>query len=119
MSFFAPRQGHSGGEATTGWRIIRGRVPYFDDFSVHHHDGYEFFLHVCNGTYYQLGQQVFPLQDYQLLVREAESGRERYQQTRQQGYDFRSALCSNPFLSCCAINIALNCCLGGRLGFCC
>ena len=68
MSFFAPRQGHSAGEATTGWRIIRGRVPYFDDFSVHHHDGYEFFLHVRNGTYYQLGQQVFPLQDNQLLV---------------------------------------------------
>ncbi len=58
--------------------------------------------------------------DYQLLLRQVESGRQQYRQTRDSGgYDFRSALCSNPFLSCCAINVMLNCCLGGRYGFCC
>ena len=46
--------------------------------------------------------------------------RQQYQRTRQNGYSFRSALCGNPFLSCCAFNMMLNCCLGGRLGyFCC
>ena len=59
-------------------------------------------------------------QDYQMLLREVQAGRQQYRQTRQDGgYDFRTAICSNPFLSCCAINIALNCCLGGRFGFCC
>lgn len=58
-------------------------------------------------------------QDYQMLLREVQSGRQQYQQTRRNGYDFRSTICSNPFLSCCALNILLNCCLGGRMGFCC
>ena len=58
--------------------------------------------------------------DYQDLLRTVESGRQTYRQTQNnQGYDFRSAICSNPFLSCCAINMLLNCCLGGRFGFCC
>lgn len=58
--------------------------------------------------------------DYQMLLQEVQSGRQQYQYTRQgNGYNYRSAICSNPFLSCCAMNIALNCCLGGRFGFCC
>ena len=58
--------------------------------------------------------------DYQALLRQVESGRQQYRQHQQSGgYDFRSVLCGNPFLSCCAINIALNCCLGGRFWFCC
>ncbi len=68
VSFFAPRQGHSAAEAIGSWRILRGTEPFFESFSVHHHDGYEFFLHVRNGAYYQLGQRVFPLQDYHLLA---------------------------------------------------
>lgn len=68
MSFFAPKQGQAVAETVGDWRILRGAVPYFDNFSVHHHEEYEFFLHVRNGTYYQLGQRVFPLQDYHLLV---------------------------------------------------
>jgi len=59
-------------------------------------------------------------EDYQALLRQVESGRQQYRQQRQAGgYDYRSVLCGNPFLSCCAINIALNCCLGGRFWFCC
>ncbi len=60
--------------------------------------------------------------DYENLLRTVESGRQSYQQTRQEGgYDFKSAICSNPFLTCCACNIVLNCCLGGRFYpmFCC
>ena len=58
--------------------------------------------------------------DYQQLLRTVENGRQEYRHTRQTGgYDFRSAVCSNPFLSCCAINMVLNCCLGGRFMFCC
>lgn len=68
MSFFVPIQGQSSVETFGDWRILHGSVPYFDNFSVHHHEEYEFFLHVRNGTYYQLGQRVFPLQDYHLLV---------------------------------------------------
>lgn len=68
MTFFAPRQESSARDATTGWRIARGSIPYFDDFAIHHHDGYEFLLHVRNGAYFQLGQRVFPLQNYHLLV---------------------------------------------------
>ena len=55
--------------------------------------------------------------DYQQLLRQVESGRQEYRQTQQNGYDFRSVVCGNPFLTCCTINILLNCCLGGR--FCC
>ena len=58
-------------------------------------------------------------EDYQLLLRAVESGRRQYERTRQNGYDFRSAVCSNPFVSCCAVNLLCNCCLGGRFGFCC
>ncbi len=57
--------------------------------------------------------------DYQQLLRTVESGRQEYQRTQRQGYDFQSAVCSNPLLTCCACNILLNCCLGGRIGFCC
>ena len=58
--------------------------------------------------------------DYQNLLQEVESGRQQYQQSQQSaGYDFRAAVCGNPFLSCCAFNVMLNCCLGGRFGFCC
>ena len=58
-------------------------------------------------------------QDYQMLEREIEAGGQRYQQARQNGYNIRSTFCSNPFLSCCALNLVCNCCLGGRYGFCC
>ena len=51
--------------------------------------------------------------DYQNLLSIIESGRQTYQQTRNSGYDFRSLICSNPCLTCCAANMLLNCCLGG------
>ena len=58
--------------------------------------------------------------DYQTLLRTVESGRQEYRQTRQTGgYNFQTAVCSNPFLTCCALNMVLNCCLGGRCWFCC
>lgn len=57
--------------------------------------------------------------DYQQLLQTVESGRQEYQRTQRQGYDFQTAVCSNPLLTCCACNILLNCCLGGRTGFCC
>ena len=51
--------------------------------------------------------------DFQSLLNMIEAGREAYRQTRSSGYDFRSAICSNPCLTCCAANMLLNCCLGG------
>ena len=47
------------------------------------------------------------------LLTSIESGRQAYRQTQQNGYDFRSAVCSNPCLTCIAANMLLNCCLGG------
>ena len=51
--------------------------------------------------------------DFRVLLNMIESGRQAYRQTRSQGYDFRSAICANPCLSCCVLNMFLNCCLGG------
>ncbi len=53
--------------------------------------------------------------DYENLLRTVESGRQSYQQARQEGgYDFKSAICSNPFLTYCACNAVLSCCIVGR-----
>ena len=59
--------------------------------------------------------------DYQSLLNSIEAGRQAYRQARSSGYDFRSAICSNPCLTCCVANMFLNCCLGGcgRYGMCC
>jgi len=51
--------------------------------------------------------------DYQALLNMIEAGRQTYWQTQSKGYDFRSAICANPCLTCCAANMLLNCCLGG------
>ena len=51
--------------------------------------------------------------EYQTLLSTIQSGRRTYRQTQSNGYDFRSAICSNPCLTCCAVNMLLNCCLGG------
>ncbi len=59
--------------------------------------------------------------EYQALLNMIEQGRQAYRQARSGGYDFRSAICANPCLTCCAANMILNCCLGGcgRFGFWC
>ena len=57
--------------------------------------------------------------DYRELLQTVESGRQQYQETRQSGYDFQQAVCGNPFLTCCAINVLASCCCGGRFWFCC
>ncbi len=59
--------------------------------------------------------------DFQSLLNTIEAGRQAYRQTRSSGYDFRSAICANPCLTCCVMNMFLNCCLGGcgRYGMCC
>lgn len=51
--------------------------------------------------------------DYQALLNAIESGRQTYRRTQSKGYDFRSAICANPCLTCIAANILCNCCLGG------
>ena len=52
-------------------------------------------------------------EDFRSLLNSIEAGRQAYRQTRSSGYDFRSAICANPCLTCCAANMLLNCCLGG------
>lgn len=51
--------------------------------------------------------------DFQALLNMIEAGKQTYRQARNSGYDFRSAICGNPCLTCCAANMLLNCCLGG------
>lgn len=59
--------------------------------------------------------------DFRDLLNSIEAGRQAYRQARSGGYDFRSAICANPCLTCCVANMFLNCCLGGcgRYGMCC
>ena len=59
--------------------------------------------------------------DFRSLLNSVEAGRQTYRQARSHGYDFRTAICANPCLSCCVLNMFLNCCLGGcgRYGMCC
>ncbi len=59
--------------------------------------------------------------EYQSLLNSIESSSQAYRRTQYEGgYDFRSLLCGNPCLTCCAANILLNCCLGfGRYGLFC
>ena len=60
-------------------------------------------------------------EEFQALLNSIEAGRQAYRRARSNGYDFRSAICANPFLTCCVANMFLNCCLGGcgRYGMCC
>ena len=52
--------------------------------------------------------------DFRSLLNSIEAGRQAYRQARTTGgYDFRSAICSNPCLTCFVANMFCNCCLGG------
>ena len=51
--------------------------------------------------------------DFRSLLNSIEAGRQAYRQARSSGYDFRSAICSNPCLTCFVANMFCNCCLGG------
>ena len=51
--------------------------------------------------------------EFRMLLNTIESGRQTYRRSRSNGYDFRSAICANPCLTCCVMNMFLNCCLGG------
>ena len=66
----------------------------------------------------QAAQMAPDDEDYQHLLQTMETGRQSYHRTQRQGYDFRSAICSNPCLTCFALNMVCNCCLG-RFWFCC
>lgn len=52
-------------------------------------------------------------EEFRHLLNTIEAGRQAYRRSRGSGYDFRSAICANPCLTCCAANMLLNCCLGG------
>lgn len=56
--------GNRGGE----WYVRQELSAAYDRFTLHHHDGYEFFLHIRNGRFYQMDQRIIPLQPYQLIV---------------------------------------------------
>ena len=51
--------------------------------------------------------------EFRSLLNSIEAGRQAYRRSRSNGYDFRSAICANPCLTCCVANMFLNCCLGG------
>ncbi len=56
--------------------------------------------------------------DYQNLLRTLDSDRQYYHSARSSAGNFRSVICSNPLLTCCAMNMLLNCCFGRGM-FCC
>lgn len=51
--------------------------------------------------------------EFRSLLNTIEAGRQAYRRSRSSGYDFRSAICANPCLTCCVANMFCNCCLGG------
>ena len=84
----------------------------------------------CSSNMRQLGiaalnyaRQAVSMNPYSLEYRSLLSrieGNARYYQTNGQseGFAMPTAICSNPLLSCCAINMLCNCCCGGRFLFC-
>lgn len=68
MSQFASQQGFAAAPRQASWFIGESFSPRFEQAALHRHDGYEFFLHVRGGGFYQLEQHVFPLQPYELLI---------------------------------------------------
>lgn len=59
--------------------------------------------------------------EFRSLLNTIEAGRQAYHRYRNNGYDFRSSICSNPCLSCLVPFMLFNCCCGGcgRYGFWC
>lgn len=57
--------------------------------------------------------------EYRSLLNRIEGNARFYQANGQsEGFAMPTAICSNPLLSCCAINMLCNCCCGGRFLFC-
>lgn len=57
--------------------------------------------------------------EYRALLSRLEGNTGFYQSNGQaEGFTMPSAICSNPILSCCALNLLCNCCCGGRFIFC-
>lgn len=50
------------------WQVRHKTSAHYEYTSLHHHDSYEFYLHIRNGGLIQLDQQVMPLMPYQLIV---------------------------------------------------
>ena len=55
--------------------------------------------------------------EYRMLLEQLESNSSAYR-TRGMQFGMPQALCSNPCVSCIALNLALNCCCGGTRFFC-
>ena len=57
--------------------------------------------------------------EYRALLSRIEGNTGFYQTNGQaEGFTMPNMMCGNPFLSCCMLNILLNCCCGGRYFFC-
>lgn len=57
--------------------------------------------------------------EYRALLDRIEGNAQFYQTNGvAEGFAMPGAICSNPFLSCCALNLLCNCCCGGRFIFC-
>lgn len=68
MPLLASKKVQPAAETHENWQVTHGLAHYYGNFTLHVHDGYEFFLHARGGGLYQLGQQVFPLQAYHLVA---------------------------------------------------
>ena len=57
--------------------------------------------------------------EYRAFLDQMEGNTQFYRTNGQaEGFAMPNAICSNPLLSCCALNILCNCCCGGRFLFC-
>lgn len=57
--------------------------------------------------------------EYRALLDRIEGNAQFYRTNGQaEGFAMPAAICSNPILSCCALNLLCNCCCGGRFIFC-
>lgn len=57
--------------------------------------------------------------EYRALLDRIQGNAQYYRTNGQaEGFAMPTAICSNPILSCCALNLLCNCCCGGRFIFC-
>ena len=53
---------------STEWHVSYALERSYEHFSTHQHVCYELYLHIANGMFYQLGEQIIPLHPYELIV---------------------------------------------------
>lgn len=50
------------------WKVKAALDPFYEHFTLHQHDSYEFYFHIRNGGFYCVDGHLIALHPYQLLV---------------------------------------------------